>query len=244
MRMTPSLQSAAAVRDHSGPAVIFADPSARATETHTWYVYVDNMGILGTCRASVAAALGEAVCIFQEVGLLTHEEELFSGEGKVLGSTLDGEKLQTCLTRKRFWRVYQAVHFALNCKKLPGRIWEVLVGHLTFCGLMRRELLCCLTTIYAWMAKHYYEAAPMWPSAREEITAFVNGLFLAQSDWTMPWSSHVGASDASLNGVGVCTSVWTEKAVRDAGRIQERGRFTKKMWPVCAGFLFCSERIR
>ena len=40
-------------------------------------------------------------------------------------------------------------------------------------------------------------------------------------------STHVGASDASLEGLGVCSAQWPREAVMRHGRIPERGRFRR-----------------
>ena len=41
----------------------------------------------------------------------------------------------------RLWRLKQGLRWALRCRALPGKTWEVLLGHLTFLALLRRDVL-------------------------------------------------------------------------------------------------------
>ncbi len=188
---------------------------------------MDNLGVLGLILEEVTQGLSEAVALFDQAGLETHERQIVEGGGKALGTLLDGVNLRTRLTPQRFWRVFQGLGYALQCKRLPGRVWEILLGHATFCALVRRELLSCFNCIYAFIRKKYYESQPLWSSAREEIVAFRGGMFMLFADWTLPWSSCVGASDASLDGMGVCSGQWPLDQVARHGRVMERSRFLR-----------------
>ena len=65
--------------------------------------------------------------------------------------------------------------------------------------------------------------------AREEVRRFVGALIVARTDWTLEWSPHVTATDASLHGFGICTANWPRSAVAQAGRVPERSRFKAVM---------------
>ena len=41
----------------------------------------------------------------------------------------------------RLWRLKQGLRWALRCRALPGKTWEVLLGHMTFVALLRRDVL-------------------------------------------------------------------------------------------------------
>ena len=47
------------------------------------------------------------------------------------------------------------------------------------------------------------------------------------SFWALDWSPHVGLSDSSLDGWGVCTGDWKPSEVAAHGRITERSRFRR-----------------
>ena len=80
----------------------------------------------------------------------------------------------------RFWRVTQAVRFALSRRAMPGRTWDLFVGHLTFCGLVVRDVLSALHAVYIFIRKHCSDRVPLWATAREG------------SDWAPQWRSYHG----------------------------------------------------
>lgn len=47
------------------------------------------------------------------------------------------------------------------------------------------------------------------------------------ADWTKPWNDYVSASDSSLTGYGVVSSIWKRSDVAAVGRQMERGRFRR-----------------
>ena len=116
---------------------------------------------------------------------------------------MECNKLRSHLSLKRLWKVRRAVEGLLKRGKCSGRALEVVVGHLTFCGLMARPSLSILHSVYS-IQKHKDFVGVLWPSVISELKAFKGILFLLVQDWWRPWNRLVGSSDASLSGVGVC----------------------------------------
>ncbi len=50
-------------------------------------MHVDNLGVLGLVLAEVTQGLSEAVALFDQAGLETHEFQVIEGVGKALGNT-------------------------------------------------------------------------------------------------------------------------------------------------------------
>ena len=140
--------------------------------------------------------LGRIVEGLEQAGLATHEVEV-KVQASRLGVCWDGQRHCTALTDKRFWRVTQATRFALSWRALPGWMWELLLGHLTFCGLVRRDILSGLHAIYTFVRRHYTARVPLWKTAREEFTHYLSGLFFMRADWTLQWDRRVVCTDAS-----------------------------------------------
>ena len=212
--------------DRSPPAVfrVGADGTPDVDSSRAHYVYVDNLGLCGCEKKEVESDLGVVVTALESKGLLTHELSVDT-TASPLGVVFDGKKHFTALTAKRYWRVCQAAKFALSRRAVPGWVWEVLLGHFTFCGLVRRDLLSGFHTIYKFIRRHYNQRVPLWPSAREEVLHFAGALVFARTEWSLQWSPHVTATDASLYGFGICTARWPRGEVAKAGRVLERSRF-------------------
>ena len=100
--------------------------------------YVDNLGVVSVREGRARELIETAAECFDESGLTTHEQALQCEDAETLGTRLDGQRRMTRLTPKRLWRLRQALAWALARRALPGRVWEVLLGHCTFCSLIDR----------------------------------------------------------------------------------------------------------
>ena len=144
---------------------------------------------------------------------------------EALGVELNGSQLRTTLTLKRFTRLHRALGHALSLRRVSGDCVRVLVGHCTFCALVRRPGLSVFHDVDKFMNSVGPEGAELWASARRELEVFRGLLVLLVSDWWTPWNRDVLASDASLTGYGVASSRWTVAEVSRIGRVRERDRF-------------------
>ena len=100
----------------------------------------------------------------------------------------------------------RALEYALSLRCLPGRVWEVILGHCTFLQLQERGTFSTFFTIYPFIRKNYYNSEPLWNSAREELFSVFGLVYFLQSSWRLPWSRVVTATDASLSGRAVAST--------------------------------------
>ena len=59
----------------------------------------------------------------------------------------------------RFWSLKRALEYALSLWRLPGRLWEVILGHCTFLGLQERQLEHVLHHLLVHPAKLLHQRA-------------------------------------------------------------------------------------
>ena len=162
MSEVPGLRESVLLRDRGRPGVFSFVESDEPGEEGTvlrgsgvcHYIYVDNLGVFSCDPPHTSSILSEAAGRFEEAGLLTHEHEVSVTSSRALGTHLDLEGLGVALAPARLWKVRQGVLYALSCRKLPGRVWEVLLGHLTFCALTNRSMMSVFRSIYAFINKH------------------------------------------------------------------------------------------
>ncbi|CAK0804758.1 unnamed protein product [Prorocentrum cordatum] len=93
--------------------------------------------------------------------------------------------------------------------------------------MCNRDLLPVFNAMYKFIAAHYQEAAPLWPTARAEMVAFRGLMLLLRGDWALPWCPLVCLSDASEHGYAVSASLFEPAAVKEIGRVQGRSRFCR-----------------
>ncbi|CAK0856443.1 unnamed protein product [Prorocentrum cordatum] len=226
MGATPGLERAHRMSDQ-GPTTALRPSAQLAEGGGAQHTCVDNLGVMGFDGAEVSSSFAAATTRFDAAGLRTHGTDIQRGRGVTLGCVLDGVSLTTRLTAKRYWRVRQGVSWALSCRALPGWTWEIVLGHCTYCATCNRDLLPVFNAMYKFIAAHYQEAAPLWPTARAEMVAFRGLMPLLRGDWTLPRCPLVCLSDASEHGCAVSASLFEPAAVKEIGRVQERSRFRR-----------------
>ena len=104
-------------------------------------VCVDNLGVLGTSHVDVDKDLMMAVQTLNNRGLDTHEEIGHSNTATALGIHIDLRNMLVSAAPMRLWRLKQDLRWALRCRALPGKTWQVLLGHITSVFLFRRDVL-------------------------------------------------------------------------------------------------------
>ncbi|CAK0796853.1 unnamed protein product, partial [Prorocentrum cordatum] len=142
-----------------------------ATSTRR-YIYVDNIGVFGSDGRIVASRLEDVWAAFEARGLAVHEVSTSDSGVEALGVLLDGRRRRTGLTSKRFWRVRGALLALAARRRVAGRQVEAVIGHATFCGLVRRETLTVFSTVYPFIRRHYDEPVMLWASVEDELRVF------------------------------------------------------------------------
>ena len=213
------LADARLANDRGGPVVLKVGRS--------FYVYVDNLGVISTDEARVQAAMQSLEDTFNGMSLQLHKSEVSEGEAEALGCILEGRQMRSRCHSKRLWRIHHALKALLARGSCSGRALEIIIGHCTFLGLICRTSLSCFHAVYAFMRKNYDRSAAMWPSVRAELRAFMGISILLVQDWWRPWNRQVTSSDSSLVGYGMCKSWWPKDLVAKVGRVQERSRFKR-----------------
>ena len=56
----------------------------------------------------------------------------------------------------------------------------IMMGHVTFLGLVRRETLSLFHSVYRFVRKFYDRREPLWISARAELEAFIRVMILIE----------------------------------------------------------------
>ena len=211
--------------DRSGPMTLVIGQDI-AVNSH-FYVYVDNLGVVGTDEGQVHEAMSALQKSFNGLGLQLHASEVSDGYVEALGCVLEGGQMRSRPNPKRMWRIHHGIKAMLGRGRCTGKALEILVGHCTFLGLINRASLSIFHNVYSFIRKHYWEVAVLWESVRGELRAFMGVCFLLCQDWWRPWNQLVTSSDASLGGYGGCKSWWPREVVSRVGRNIERSRFKR-----------------
>ena len=218
-----ALSRAELLRDRGHPLVLTLRGALASSTRH--YIYVDNIGVFGSDGRVVASKLEDVCAAFETRGLAVHEVSVSDSGVEALGVLLDGRRRHTRLTAKRFWRVRGALLALASRRKISGRQVEAIIGHATFCGLVRRETLSVFSTVYPFIRKHYDMPVLPWPSVCDELRVFAGLMIMLVSSWESDWNPLVLATDASEWGYGICSRWFSPDDVAAVGRCREADRY-------------------
>ncbi|CAK0838915.1 unnamed protein product [Prorocentrum cordatum] len=216
----PSLAGSLRLSDR-GPPHVLGRGTVGSELGH--YMYVDNAGVIGFDAARVTCALQEAQRDFDGDHLKFHVVEVMPEGGRTLGCYLDGRHRATRPTDERFAMVRKGLRCLLRRRKVAGWQLEMVLGHMTFMALVRRDVLSIFHSVYAFVAQNYHAFSELWPTVREELNC-LGIMLLLESTWTRPWMPVVYSSDASLYGHGVAEACFGTETVAKIGRVSELAR--------------------
>ena len=210
------------VMSDRGPPLVFRP--GRGTTIGS-YVYVDNLGVIADNVPLVTKQIEGAADHFNSLGLAIHEMEVNDVLGVALGIAVYVGRYQTATESRRWWFLRLALKAVLKRPRVAGWELELLLGHMTFCGLISRETLSCFHVVYRFIQHSYWSRSPLWESAREELLGYFGLMIFLRSSWTKRWLPMIYQTDASPSGYGVATSLRTPQEVAEIGRVLERRRF-------------------
>ena len=117
-----------------------------------------------------------------------------------------------------------AVQYVLDRGVASGHDVQVLVGHITWAMLFRREALAILSSVYA-LARMGTEPVRVWDSVRRELRQVADLLPLFCCDTGIGWSEKVMCTGSCDSGFGVLKRTAEPETVAKGGRQSERFRY-------------------
>ena len=137
-----SLEDSVWMRDGGEPAVI--------DNGHKLALggYLDNFIVVGHCRIRVTAALQKIVRTLQGQGMVVHEVQAASLHNEFVGIEFRGQGHVVAVRARRIWKLRAALRAVVRRGTCSPKTMEVLVGHITWSCLLRREALSILSAVY------------------------------------------------------------------------------------------------
>ena len=112
-----------------------------------------------------------------------------------MGFHFDGNAHQIRLSWTRVWRLRYAIEYVLKRGFASGHDIQVLLGHITWAVLLRREALSILSSCYAF-ARLGDGDVRLWASVSCELRQIVSLLPLFICDTGIVWSTKVFCTDS------------------------------------------------
>ena len=187
--------------------------------------YVDNFAIVGGDAEVVTAKRDAVTRTLEAWGLPVHSIDVASSVSVFTGLEINGDLGTVRVKPSSVMRLRQALLAVLRRGAASPRMLEVLLGHVTWAMICKRETLSILSSVYAFKSLKDPGVRPLWGSVKFELWCVASTLPLWTSHVNIPWGSHVSASDASPIGIGVCTRRLEGPQVADIGRQAEKWRY-------------------
>ncbi|CAE8681315.1 unnamed protein product [Polarella glacialis] len=190
--------------------------------------YCDNLNIAGTNRELVQQAKDGAVKRLRAVGFLVHEEVDACLQVDSLGYTINGSTGIVAPQPLKAERLVKGLVYISRRPTMSGKQLEHVMGHCIHHMLLKRELLSLFRAFYDFISQCYDTPVKVWPSVAKEARWAASLLRLCHSNLRRPWDLLVTASDASLTGIAVTSTLWDHQDVVAVGAMNERWRYRGK----------------
>ncbi|CAK0842032.1 unnamed protein product, partial [Prorocentrum cordatum] len=168
--------------------------------------YVDNFMILGSDRKAVQSGLDSVCRRLESLGLSVHELSAASQDISFVGVSFS-EGSRVSIKPSNLWRLRYGIEALLRRGVCSGSALQIVMGHVTWAALLRREVLSLFNASHQFMHAVGERPQKLWPRVRQELWTFRSILPLLFTQINIPWHNVIAASDASLFGIGVCTRV-------------------------------------
>ena len=123
---------------------------------------MDNVGVIAGSKDKAKECIDEAKESLEAAGLECHDVEGPATEADTLGVHFSAKDKGFRPTAKRYWTLRQALWWLLSRRRVRGEQLEVLLGHATFCALIKRSTLSVFHVIYKFIHRNYLDAQPLW----------------------------------------------------------------------------------
>ena len=105
----------------------------------------------------------------------------------------------------RLLKLRAAISGVLERRRLSGHALEVVLRHVTWALMVRREALAIIHHCYEHVSQHRESSGVLSTGCRAELWKLRALLPLLRFDVHASWHSEVMCSDASPFGIGVCS---------------------------------------
>ncbi|CAK0856156.1 unnamed protein product [Prorocentrum cordatum] len=199
-------------------------PGVTSDVIHT--EYVDNALSLSTDPSVASAAAAAVDSRLRAAGLPTHGVECSFGAA-ALGWQFDEKFPIIGLNPALRWKLRLACLELCRKGFASGKTVSRVVSHFTSKALIRRELLSCLNSLYAFSAQYGGRTARLWPSCLRELRWCASLVVFCFRDAGAAFDSRLTMVDASWWGVGVTQKTSSSAVALELSRYNERWRFSK-----------------
>lgn len=189
-------------------------------------VYVDNISIIGRTKAEVKQAADKIDGFFKKADIpisWTNDEP--TDRFETVGVIMDFAKGYVRNKPFRIWRTFLAGQELLRRKKVPGKLVEIWLGHITSLFMLSSHGLAAFFHIYRFVEQFRDGRGVLWSSVREEIRTALGLVWLCGSYIRFDPIFQVDAGDSSSGAFALMTTWCSHREVSEICMWREGWRF-------------------
>ena len=188
-------------------------------------VYVDNISIIGrTFDDTMAAAKVQS--FFEQANIpLTWTQQEPDTCFETVGLIIDFKSGTIRNKPKRLWKAFLAGRELLRRRRIPTKLLEFWLGHMTSIFMITPSALSCFFDIYRYIQLFRDKRAVLWSSVRREMRLALGLLWLSSSSVVMDPIRQVDAGDSSGKAFALTTTWATFGEVAEVSKWREVWRY-------------------
>jgi hypothetical protein len=172
-------------------------------------LYIDDCVLLSNNEHQSSAVFSSILSAYRSVGLPSNSKKCSppsSAVTTVLGIDVNGASGVLSLSMERTVSMLSMTNALLSQSQVSGLQLSTLLGHWTWCMLLRRPSLAVLKHAYTFAQRFQLQPHRLWPSVRRELLVLVALLPLLHTSLISPRWPKLIATDSSSTGAGVVST--------------------------------------
>ena len=189
-------------------------------------VYVDNISIIGKTKRDTADMAKSVQQHFQAVDIpITWTEDEPKPCFETVGLLIDFNTGEIRNKPKRLWKAFLAGRELLRRRRVPTKLLEVWLGHMTSIFMTTPSSLSCFFDIYRYINKFRSRRAVIWGSVRQEMRTAFGLIWMSSTSIAFDPIKQVDAGDSSSAAFALLTTFAAGPKTKEVCKWREVWRY-------------------
>ena len=189
-------------------------------------VYVDNISIIGKTKQNTAEMALKVQNHFKDVNIpITWTEAEPKSCFETVGLLIDFNTGEIRNKPKRLWKAFLAGRELLRRRRIPTKLLEFWLGHMTSIFMTTPSSLSCFFNIYRYINTFRTRRAVIWGSVRQEIRTALGLLWVSSTSIVFDPIRQVDAGDSSSGAFALLTTFAHRQEVKEVCQWREVWRY-------------------
>lgn len=187
---------------------------------------MDNISIIGRTFDGTVEAAQKVQSFFKQADIpLTWTQEKPSPCFETVGLEIDFHSGVIRNKSKRLWKAFLAGRELLRRRRIPTKLLEFWLGHMTSIFMVAPSALSCFFDIYRYIQLFRDRRAVLWSSVRREMRLALGLMWISSASVVMDPIRQVDAGDSSGGAFALMTTWATFEEVSELSKWRDVWRY-------------------